>query len=450
MMKPSNGCRLIPTNHDFDNRLRKTIFMPSYYSPFLTWNEIFAEYLTALHDVEKKGKHLKMKVWTNTIDASEYDDGTGAKEIDISLQELLEKREGYVKVPNDVVMLSAGTDTQNNRFETTVLGWRNSRECYVIGHYVTGGDPKYKETQEILDTLLFEQTFEREDAKRMKIFCSTIDTGGGRTDVVYEYCQARKRKPLYAIKGGSSIDDPLVKGASQAKTKSNRELKLYILGVNSGKDDVISDVIDADSRYLHFPENVKKYVKGSPIVEKNEVELDMSDEQYFNQLIVEQLDEKGRWINKKSLANEAIDCLVYAKAAYKIHRNVLKRSGIMLLDLDSLSERKKMVGIVGETRTIVKKQRRIFFKGDKAMSRKKKKSVWANHATAHLSVDGYWQATVNAMAEDKEISVPQAVKLISYESSSFNKYFESLVENGLFEAEGSFYEDCKKKKEALK
>ena len=84
------------------------------------------------------------------------------------------------------------------------------------------------------------------------------------------------------------------------------------------------------------------------------------------------------------------------------------------------------------------------------MSRKKKKSVWANHATAHLSVDGYWQATVNAMAEDKEISVPQAVKLISYESSSFNKYFESLVENGLFEAEGSFYEDCKKKKEALK
>jgi len=363
MMAPVNGAKLIPLNPNFDNRLRKTIFMPSYYSPFTSWNEIFAEYLTALHDVEKKGKHLKMKVWTNTIDASEYDDGTGAKEIDVSLQELLEKREDYVKVPNDVVMLSAGTDTQNNRHETTVLGWVNNREAYVIGHYVVGGDPKFKETQEILDYLLFEQTFEREDGKQMKIFCSTIDTGGGRTDVVYEYCQSRKNRPLYAIKGGKSIDDPLVKGASVAKTKSNRELKLYILGVNSGKDDVISDVIDLDSRYLHFPENVKKYVKGSPVVEKNEVPLDMGDEAYLGQLLVESLDEKGRWINKKQLPNEAIDCLVYAKAAYKIHRNVLKRSGVMLLDLDSLAERKKSVGMVGETQTIVRRKRRIISKG---------------------------------------------------------------------------------------
>ena len=84
------------------------------------------------------------------------------------------------------------------------------------------------------------------------------------------------------------------------------------------------------------------------------------------------------------------------------------------------------------------------------MSRKTIKSVWANHATAHLSVDGYWQATVNAMSADKNISVPQAVKLISSESSSFNKYFESLVENGLFDSSGSYYDDCKKKKEVLK
>ena len=85
------------------------------------------------------------------------------------------------------------------------------------------------------------------------------------------------------------------------------------------------------------------------------------------------------------------------------------------------------------------------------MSNKRvKKSVWSNHSTMHLSTDGYFQATINAMAEDKNISVPQAVKLIAYESSSFNKYFEGLVAQGLFSPTGSFYEDCKKKKEVVK
>ncbi len=362
MMKPSSGSKLMPMNPNFDNRLRKTIFMPSYYSPFVTWNELFTEYLTALQDVEKKGKHLKMKVWTNTIDATEYDDGTGAKEIDVSLQELLDKREDYMKVPNDVIMISAGTDTQNNRFETTVLGWKNSREKYLIGHYVVGGDPKFKETQEVLDSLLFDQTFQREDGKEMQIYCSSIDTGGGRTDIIYEYCRARKNKPLYAIKGGRSIDDPLVKGASVAKTKSNKELQLYILGVNSGKDDVVSDVIDMDGKYLSFPHEVKRYAKGSVKVEKNEVPLDMSDEQYFNQFIVESLDENGRWINKQRLPNEALDCLVYANAAYKIHRNILKRNRIMILDLDSLADRGKILGLVGGEKPL-QKRRRVLSRG---------------------------------------------------------------------------------------
>ncbi len=357
MMKPSSGSKLIPTNQNFDNRYRKTIFMPSYYSPFVTWNELFTEYLTALKDVEKKGKHLKMKVWTNTIDASEYDDGTGAKEIDASLHDLLDKREDIQKVPNDVIMLSAGVDTQNNRFEATVLGWKNSREKYLIGQYVVGGDPKFKETQEVLDDFLFEQSFEREDGKEMKIFCATIDTGGGRTDTVYEYCWARKNRPLYAIKGGKSIDDPLVKEASLVKTKTNKDVRLYVLGVNSGKDDVVSDVVDTESRYLHFPHNVKRYAKGSVRVDRDGVPLDMSDEQYFGQFLVESIDENGRWINKQRLPNEALDCLVYANAAYKIHRNVLKRKRKMLLDLDSLSERGSILGLVTEKKPVMKRRR---------------------------------------------------------------------------------------------
>jgi phage terminase large subunit GpA-like protein len=363
MMTPEKGARLIPMNPNYNNKYRESIIMPSYYSPFLSWNNIFEEYLTALYYLEKKGNHLKMKVWTNTIDASEYDDGSGAVDIDITIDALLDKREDYEKVPNDVVMLSAGVDTQNNRFEATVLGWVNNREKYVIGHYVVGGDPKFKETQEILDYLLFEMKFEREDGKEMGIFTTAIDTGGGRTEVVYDYCQKRQSKPLYPIKGGRSIEDPLVKTASSIRTKKNRDLKLYILGVNSGKDDIISDVLDDNSNYLHFPFNIKRYVKGSPKVEKSGVELDMEDEQYFAQLTVESIDENGRYTNKKRLPNEAIDCMVYANAAYKIHRNLLKRNGIMLLDLDSISERGVVLGTSDLTAIVKPKKRRIFSKG---------------------------------------------------------------------------------------
>jgi len=312
MMKRENGAKYIPLNPKFRNKLRKTLFIPTWYSPFLTWNELIEKYLLALKDKDKYGKITKLKVWWNTVEGYIFDDES-EKEVETTLDQLLQRREEYQKVPSNVVLLSAGVDTQGNRFEVSVYGWVNDKERYLIAHYIVTGDPKDSSTQKRLDKLLFTKFFETEEGGEMKIFCTAIDTGGNKTQEVYDYILKRYKKyRVFAVKGGKSVDDPLVKDFSVVKTKRNKPLKLYTLGVNSAKDDLIGDIEEKfGTRYIHFPHNIQHFYDGVTM------EHDMSDEAFLQQFLEETQDEEGRWQNEFKRRNEALDCAIYAKAAVK-------------------------------------------------------------------------------------------------------------------------------------
>jgi phage terminase large subunit GpA-like protein len=324
MMRVENGAKWQPMNPDFRNPLRKTYFIGAYYSPIYTWNEIFQELLDAEKDKELYGKTNKLKVWYNTIDGTLFDD-EAEKEIETTVDQLLKRREEYQKIPDNVVLLSAGIDTQGDRFEVSVYGWVNDREKYLIAHYIIVGDPKDIATQKQLDKLLFSKFFECEDGGEMKIFCSAIDTGGNKTEHVYNYVLKRYKKyRLFAVKGGKSVDDPLVKDYSMVKTKRNKPLKLYVLGVNSAKDDWISDIEEQfNSRYLHFSFNIQSFFDGVTM------DRDMSDRAFLQQFLEETKDENGRWKNELRRRNEALDCAIYANASVKCVKG---------LDLDMLSK----------------------------------------------------------------------------------------------------------------
>lgn len=329
MMAIENGAKYIPANPNYRNKLRKTYFLPAYYSPFKTWIECFREYLEALKDKDLYGKIEKIKVWYNTVDGSVFDDES-EKEVETTIDQLLHRREEYKKVPSNVVLLSAGVDTQSNRYEVSVYGWVNEREKYLIAHYIVAGDPKDTKTQKRLDSLLFNKFFSTEEGGEMKIFCSAIDTGGEgkNTQAVYSYVLKRyKKHRLFAVKGGKSLDDPLVKDYSVVKTKRKKPLKLYILGVNSAKDDWISDIEERfETRYLHLPHDIQHFYDGVTM------EHDMSDKAFLQQFLEETQDEDGRWKNEHSRRNEALDCAVYATAAVKCVKG---------LDLDRLEEHGK-------------------------------------------------------------------------------------------------------------
>ena len=134
------------------------------------------------------------------------------------------------------------------------------------------------------------------------------------------------------------------------------------MGVNQGKHDIIDDLKEPfDVKYYHFPKNIKNYVDGSAIVMKRDTELNMSDEEYFTQLVTEKLNAKGRYTNEKpKRPNEAIDTLVYANASVGIYKMINRRK--RKLDLDSLAKMGAKLGIV-KTEVAKRRRRRIYSKG---------------------------------------------------------------------------------------
>ncbi|EJR4404767.1 phage terminase large subunit family protein, partial [Salmonella enterica] len=94
------------------------------YSPFTTWVQIVYDWLDALKDPNG------VKTFINTTLGETYEEAVAEK---IGYEVLLEKviRYGAV-VPERVVYLTAGIDSQANRFEMYVWGWAPGEEAFLI------------------------------------------------------------------------------------------------------------------------------------------------------------------------------------------------------------------------------------------------------------------------------------------------------------------------------
>lgn len=118
-------------------------------------------------------------------------------------EELMKRRERYnSEVPPEVMYLTAGVDTQDDRLEIEVVGWGPEFESWGIKYAVLYGNTKLKQVWTDLDTFLM-QTFHKPDGSKMKIACTCIDSGGHRTNEVYKYCKPRFNRRIFAIKGSN-------------------------------------------------------------------------------------------------------------------------------------------------------------------------------------------------------------------------------------------------------
>lgn len=310
--------------HRHPEKSHKGYQVPSYYSPFLRWNEIFTEFLEAKKAMGK-GDVTAMVVWKNTRDANVWEEEYDIVEVN-GLHDRCEEYEA--EVPEGVYLITAGVDTQDDRYEVEVVGHGKDSETWSIDFNIINGDPKDPETGKALDEYL-DSTFVHESGAEMKIFAAAIDTGGHRTNVVYEFCKTRYLRRIYAIKGAKAVDAPLVN--MRASRKNMAKIPLFSVGVNVAKDDLYSKIVidEPGPGYMHFP-NKPIYNQG-----------------YFDQLTVEKRNKDGRWMNPSKKRNEATDCRVYAMAAKVLSaRNV-----------DEMSEPLFYVAIAP------KKKRRIFSRG---------------------------------------------------------------------------------------
>lgn len=270
-------------------------------SPFRRWREIIKDF----RDAKRKGTEA-LKVFTNTSLGETWEEE--GQELEEEL--LYNRREEYgCEVPEDVKILTAAVDVQDDRFEIEVVGWGAGRESWGIEYHVLHGDLGSDRAWEDLDKYLT-KTWKKKDGKEFGIACTLIDSGGHFTQEVYRFVLPKEARRVYAIKGASTRKGeytPLIAGTSRPKPL---KALLVTLGVNEGKSKVMSSlkVEDFGPNYCHFPSD-----KGKGY------ELE-----YFRTLTAERLEtryERGIpyqvWAQKRA-RNEGFDLRVYNTAAIEI------------------------------------------------------------------------------------------------------------------------------------
>jgi len=277
----------------------RSFHLNAFYSPWYHWDAIIKEWLEA-----KKDPKL-LQVVINTLFGLPY-----KEKLDIdSEDDFLKRREPYEsELPDGVLLLTCGVDTQDDRLEYEVTGWGRGDESWGIEYGVVLGKPDDPTTWQMLDDKL-KKVHHFEDGKGLLIACTCIDSGGHFTTEVYKFCKKNEHRRIVAVKGKGGPGMQLIHKLS----RNNKENALVIiLGVDEGKTNIISalKVEEPGPRYCHFPdEEDRGYVRS-----------------YFSGLLSEhqELIRTGgiaHYVWKKNVEharNEAFDTRNYAQAARQL------------------------------------------------------------------------------------------------------------------------------------
>ena len=289
-------------NPEAYNQGTRSFWLNAFVSQWATWESIILKYLNAI------GSSRKMQVVYNTCFGELWEDRGDLEDED----SLMARREEYsAELPEGVLVLTCGVDTQDDRLEFEVLGHGHFGETWGIRKGIIMGRPDDKETWAALDDVL-DHTYRFEDEKGLHISMTFVDEGGHFTQDVRMQCSARISKKVFCIKGMGGPDKPYTAPPKKQKIVFNQRAVgtcwQYQIGVDSGKQIIMDNlkVQTPGSKYCHFPKR-DDYGSG-----------------YFNGLLSETLvydaTKKQPFQWKKIPGherNEALDCRNYALAAFK-------------------------------------------------------------------------------------------------------------------------------------
>lgn len=285
----------------------RSFWLNAFSSPWasMTWNRIVMEFLMA------KDNPMKLQVVYNTILGQLWEDRGDL----VTDDTLLARREDYgAELPDGVLVLTCGVDTQDDRLEYEVLGHGRRGETWGIHKGIILGRPDTEEVWERLDGVI-EHDYAFENGKTLHVSCTFVDSGGHFTRNVYEQTWKRSTKRVFAIKGSNQDSAPYTKPPTQVAIDPRDPQKrtkcyLYTIGVSAGKAAIMANlkVQKPGRNYCHFP-------KGEGY-----------DETYFSGLLSEHLtmhaakggSTKWRWEKLPGHErNEPLDIRNYALAAFE-------------------------------------------------------------------------------------------------------------------------------------
>lgn len=273
------------------------------YNANTTWADIAKDFLSVKNDPEK------LKTFVNTTLGETWVERGEAPE----WEKLHRRRETYAigSVPDGAIVITAGVDVQQDRFEYEVVGWGANKESWSIDEGIIQGDTALESTWTKLDEFLM-RAFIGEGGAVHTIAKLAVDSGY-RTQMVYNWARRYPMSRVIATKGMAGAR-PLVSAPSPVEITVNgkklrRGYKIWPIGVDTAKAEFYGWLqlgVGEDGPppgYCHFPEH---------------------DEDFFRQITAEHLvtstNKRTRrtqmeWVLLPNRQNHKLDCRVMARAA---------------------------------------------------------------------------------------------------------------------------------------
>ena len=282
---------------------RRSFWLTSWVSPWASWESTILKYLQALGDTKK------MQVVWNTLFGKLWEHREDLKDE----EGMLERREEYkAELPDGVLYLTCGVDTQDNRLEYEVVGYGHFGESWGIKKGIIMGRPDSEEVWQMLDDVV-DKVYTFENGKGLRISLTFVDEGGHFTQEVRHQCRKRQNKRVFAIKGRGGDSIPYTSPPkSQKITQGNRNYGtclVFEIGVDAGKQ-IIMDNLKVETpgaKYCHFPKRDDygaAYFKGL-----------LSEKLVYNDKLTKN---KWQWVKLPGHErNEPLDCRNYANAAVR-------------------------------------------------------------------------------------------------------------------------------------
>jgi phage terminase large subunit GpA-like protein len=269
----------------------------SAYSPRAPWREIVSDWIDA------QGDQIKLKSFVNTTLGETWEavDGEAVKAANLR-----------ARAPDDMpefLAVTAGVDTQPDRWEVQWLGHAQNGDVAVLGYEIIAGETDRLDDWKSRLKPVLEREFDG-----MKAEAIGIDTGGTSTSTAYDYCALEAGRQVLAMKGAGG-DRPIIQN-KPARNWRKKGLDGWVIGTNAAKDVIFAMLAREDGPgRMVFP-----------------IGVDLPHD-YFDQLTSERRllrITKGRrtyQYEKRSLSarNEALDVTVYGIAAFnwlRVHRGL--------------------------------------------------------------------------------------------------------------------------------
>ncbi len=301
----------IAENPDAYKRGVRSFWLNSFVSPWASWESSILEYLYA------KGDTKSMQVVYNTRFGELWEDRGELEDEDSMLARREAEPYGLqeggtpIELPDGVLLLTAGVDTQDNRMEYEIVGHGHFKETWGIEKGVVMGRPDDEKTWVKLDEVIFDRIFHFADGLGLRVSLTFVDQGGHFAGEVRQACHDRIGKRVFAIMGSTKHDAPYTREPREQKIMIHERYAgtcwMYEIGVDAGKQRIMDNlkVKTPGRNYCHFPKR-DDYGPG-----------------YFAGLLSEKLEydvsKKQPWVWKKIPGherNEALDCRNYALAAF--------------------------------------------------------------------------------------------------------------------------------------